>query len=107
MASDIVILVMVEGKSELKELGEQKTHEMSELTRSAGGRIAGVVTAHIQRPTPSTYIAAGKLLEISEHVKAERANLVIFSVDLTPVQGRNIEAEVGARAVDRTGLILD
>jgi GTP-binding protein HflX len=35
------------------------------------------------------------------------ANLVVFDRDLSPVQVRNLEAQIGLRVVDRTELILD
>ncbi len=81
--------------------------EIKELTLSAGGEVAGAIEAHIDRPSPSHYIREGKLAQIREKVEAERINLLIFNVNLTPVQARNIEERVGVRAVDRTGLILD
>lgn len=81
--------------------------ELSELTRSAEGKIVGHVTANIDRPTPDLFVSRGKLVEIREQAQRNGANIVIFNVELSPVQGRNIEQATGMRTVDRTGLILD
>ncbi|OGX07007.1 MAG: GTPase HflX [Omnitrophica bacterium RIFCSPLOWO2_12_FULL_50_11] len=107
MARDQAFLVVVRFKRNRLRSVEDLTAELSELTRSAGGRIVGHVTANIDRPTPDLFIARGKLFEIREQAERNGANLLIFNVDLSAVQGRNIEQATGLRAVDRTGIILD
>lgn len=107
MARERAFLVIVElpggGPASLRESYE----EIKELTLSAGGQVVGAVEARLDKPSPSHYIREGKLAEIRERIFREKAGLLIFNVDLTPVQARNIEEAVGVRAVDRTGLILD
>lgn len=98
---------MVDSLGKSKDFLRESYEEIRELTLSARGEVAGVTHAHVERPSPSHYIREGKLSELREAVERERADLLIFNVDLTPVQARNIESSVGVRAVDRTGLILD
>lgn len=86
---------------------EESQEEIRQLTESAGGVIAGVTTANIPHPSPSHFLREGKLAEVWQRAGEAKANLLIFNVDLTPVQARNIEVDGGIRAVDRTGLILD
>ena len=86
---------------------EESLEELSELTRSAGGAIVGSVTASIERPTSNFFISKGKLDEIRIKAAQVGANVLIFNVDLSPIQGRNIEGATGIRPVDRTGLIID
>ena len=107
MPRDKAFLVVISRKGVRKGSFEESFEELSELTRSAGGIIVGSVAASIERPTSNFFISSGKLDEI--RIKAARAgsNVLIFNVDLSPVQGRNIEAATGIRAVDRTGLIID
>lgn len=107
MARDRAFLVMVELKGTPKPFLRESFEEIKELTRSAGGEVVGATEVHLERPSPSHYIREGKLAEIEHRAGEEKADLLIFNVDLTPVQARNIEHSVGVRAVDRTGLILD
>jgi len=102
-----VLLVIVAGPGKDKGFLRESYEEMNELALSARGEVAGAIEAHLEKPNPSHYIREGKLAEIREKVAQERIDVVIFNSELTPVQARNIEESVGARAVDRTGLILD
>lgn len=81
--------------------------EMTELTESAQGTVVASLTASVPHPSPSHFIRGGKIEELREEIVKTGANVLIFSVDLSPVQARNLETECGARIVDRTGLILD
>ena len=45
--------------------------------------------------------------EIKDYCKAEEIDLIIFDLELSPVQIRNIEAATDVRVIDRTMLILD
>lgn len=107
MARDKVFLVIV--KTGAKNCPDPRDilEEMTELTLSANGTVAGSVTANAQHPSPSHFIRHGKIDELREAIAKTGANVLIFSVDLTPVQARNLEEDCGVRIVDRTGLILD
>ena len=107
MAREQVLLVIVQTPGGSKESLRESYEEMKELALSAGGQVVDVTQVRLERPSPSHYIREGKLAEIHGKVREEKADLLIFNVDLTPVQARNIEESVGVRAVDRTGLILD
>src|SRR3989338_3030609 len=107
MARDRALLVVVRRSGDKKEFLRESFEELKELTRSAEGEVAGAVEVHLERPDPGRYIRGGKLQEIREGVLRGKANVLIFNVDLSPVQARNIEEEIGTRTVDRTGLILD
>lgn len=107
MPRDRALLVAVKLKKPGSRSIEESLSELSELTRSAGGAVAAQVGAPLERPTPNFFIARGKLAQITQKAREAKANLIIFNVDLSPVQSRNIESETGLRVVDRTGLILD
>ncbi|HJZ41410.1 MAG TPA: GTPase HflX [Bacteroidales bacterium] len=86
---------------------EDYLDELSFLTETAG---AIPVRRFIQRldvPNSRTYIGSGKLDEISDFVKSNGIDIVIFDDELSPSQIRNIEKELGIRVLDRTNLILD
>src|SRR5690606_37135199 len=60
-----------------------------------------------ERANPALLIGSGKAEEARELCAATGADLVLVNEALTPVQERNLEKLLGARVVDRTGLILD
>ncbi|MGH7658919.1 MAG: GTPase HflX, partial [Gemmatimonadales bacterium] len=55
----------------------------------------------------ATMIGEGKVEEIRRRAEEERATIVIFDEELSPVQGANLEKELGARVMDRPEVILD
>ena len=61
----------------------------------------------ISRPRPATLIGSGKLSELAERIVSEEIELVVVDHPLTPVQQRNLEKELKAKVLDRTGLILE
>ncbi|MGV9993158.1 GTPase HflX [Streptomyces sp. NPDC003374] len=83
---------------------------LDELERLAATDGIEVVDRTVQvrrRPDPATYLGSGKVQELAELVGTRQADLVIVDGELTPAQVRGLEDRVGARVVDRTGLILD
>lgn len=61
----------------------------------------------VNDPRPATLLGSGKVEEFAEIVKDANAELVIVDHPLTPVQQRNLEKELHAKVLDRTGLILE
>ena len=107
MPRDKVCLVIIKtGSRDLPDLRDV-LEEMTELTDSAQGIVVASLTASVPHPSPSHFIRGGKIEELREVIAKTGANVLIFSVDLTPVQARNLETECRVRIVDRTGLILD
>lgn len=66
---------------------------------------SAVVT--VTDPRPATLLGSGKVAEFADIVKERKAELVIVDHPLTPVQQRNLEKELNAKVLDRTGLILE
>lgn len=81
--------------------------EFADLARSAGASVAALLTARIDRPSPSTLIGSGKLDEVKAAAEATGADLVLVNFALSPGQERNLEKFLERRVLDRTGLILD
>jgi len=107
MAKERAFLVIVQPPGSGREFVRESYEEIKELTISAGGEVVEATEARVESPSSSHFIREGKLSEVRQKVAEKKAGLVIFNVDLSPVQARNIEGFVGVRAVDRTGLILD
>ncbi|WP_244630909.1 GTPase HflX [Aureimonas sp. ME7] len=61
----------------------------------------------VSKVQPATLIGSGKVDELKGLVAAEKIGLVIVDHPLTPVQQRNLEKELDAKVLDRTGLILE
>lgn len=83
------------------------SEEFTDLARSAGATIAALLTARIDKPSPSTLIGSGKLEEVKAAADATGADLVLVNFPLSPGQERNLEKYLERRVLDRTGLILD
>ena len=81
-------------------------HEITQLTISAGFKVAELVTSKRSVPHTKYFIGSGKLNEILAMKDPLQANTIIFNHELTPSQERNIEKMTGMRVYDRTALIL-
>ena len=81
--------------------------ELEELARSAGLTPVACLASARRRPHPSTWVGQGKAQEIKALAEARQASVIVFSDDLSPTQERNLEKLTGARALGRTGLILE
>ncbi|MBE6611265.1 MAG: GTPase HflX [Ruminococcaceae bacterium] len=84
--------------------------ELERLLDTAGGSVFAKMTQKMDSPSSRTCIGSGKLMELSELCKANDIKLVIFDMELTPMQIRNIEDGIDVkdiRVLDRSMLILD
>jgi GTP-binding protein HflX len=87
--------------------GPEVLDEFQELCRSAGVKIAAVLTAPRDRPDARFFVGKGKIEEVADQVSATGADLVLVSCPLSAIQERNIEKKCQCRVLDRTTLILD
>lgn len=86
---------------------EASLAELFELAESAGAEPVASITQKLQHIDPATCVGSGKLEEIKDYCEREDIDLIIFDLELSPVQIRNIEAATDVRVIDRTMLILD
>ena len=63
--------------------------------------------APVRKVRPATLLGAGAVEELKVHCKADEIDVVIVDTQLSPAQQRNREREIGAKVIDRTGLILE
>ncbi len=87
--------------------GQEDLLELKELAKSAGTDPVYVVTGSRKKPDPKYFVGKGKLEEIKDIIQTYEADIVLFNHPLSPSQERNLEGYLGARVVDRNGLILD
>lgn len=86
---------------------EQSLIELSMLCESAGGEVIGVTSQKKEVPDKATCVGTGKLYEIADFCTLNDIELVIFDLELSSVQMRNIGDVVNCAIIDRTMLILD
>ena len=85
----------------------QSLEELGRLAETAGVEVAGSVLQKRDRPDGRYYIGRGKAEELREKCAVLEADLVIFDVELSAVQVRNLEELLDCRVIDRTNVILD
>lgn len=86
---------------------EEEARELKELARTSGVEVIEELTCHYDSPAPNLFIGKGKAEELSLIAAEYNVDVVIFSVDLSGTQQRNLEEEIGRKVIDRTQLILD
>jgi GTPase len=102
-----VVLVGVGPKSQTT-LIRSSLEELKRLTETAGAVVAGEATQALARFNPATLVGQGKVSEIGGMCRGLRAGTVIFDLELSPGQQKNLEKALPrTKIVDRTRLILD
>jgi GTP-binding protein HflX len=87
---------------------EEFLDELEQLTKTAGASAIKRFTQKLPHPNPKYYFGSGKLNELTEWVKANGVDMVVFDDDLSPSQVRNLEAAMpDVKILSRTHLILD
>ncbi len=81
--------------------------EAAGLAAAIGLDIVDRATFRIRAARPATLFGGGQVEDMAARVAAVEADLVIIDGALTPVQQRNLEKELKAKVIDRTGLILE
>lgn len=80
--------------------------ELEQLAATAGVTCVDRVVQRLAQPHPGTLIGTGKVEEITQLARFHNGDAVIFDVELTPRQHRNLERELETQVLDRTALIL-
>jgi len=86
---------------------QESLEELAQLCETAGATVTGTMVCRIGHRHAGTYIGEGKAAEIAALVAEKKIATVVFDEELTPAQGRNLEAIFKTKVVDRTQVILD
>ena len=97
---------------------EESMTELSELAGAAGLSVVGSTYQRVQRPNIEYYVGPGKLRDIVKSLSRHKCTCVIFDVELSPAQQKNLELSFNQensknknaeriKIIDRTALILD
>jgi GTP-binding protein HflX len=65
------------------------------------------IRQRLDRPYKGTFVGTGKVGEIAALAKESEADLVLIDGEVSGMQQRNLEEQIGMKVVDRTQLILD
>lgn len=87
--------------------GEARLLEAVGLAQALGLDIACAEAAPLRQISPRTYFGGGRVERLKDQAEELGAGLVVVDAPLSPVQQRNLETDIGAKVVDRTGLILE
>ncbi len=86
---------------------DARLDETAGLAAAIGVVVVARVALRVRAPKPATLIGSGQVQQLADAVRLEEAGLVVVDAALTPVQQRNLETALGAKVIDRTGLILE
>ena len=88
---------------------EDSLDELTLLAQTAGVDVCARAQQRVSHIDPATFMGSGKLEELSEIIKQQGANTVIFDDELSPRHQREIEKTLGegVQVLDRSALILD
>ena len=84
-----------------------KEFELESLINTAGGKSVAKISQVISKVNPAYYIGSGKVSEIEDIAKKLDVKTVVFDVELSASQLRNLEERMKLHVVDWTTLILD
>ena len=99
------VLVHIELNSERH--APNSLDEFKQLAKSSGLNIVDTITVKRNFTKAQFFIGTGKVDELKDIVSEHEIDLVIFSLELSPSQERNLEKALKCQVMDRTGLILD
>ncbi len=86
---------------------EARLEEAEALIIAAGLQCAASKIVSLPHIRKATLFGSGKLDELAVLAKEQGAGVVVVNCALAPVQQRNLEEALGAKVLDRTGLIIE
>lgn len=86
---------------------DARLEEAAGLARAIGLDVRASESFRVRQFKPATLFGSGQVEQIALQARQEEAELVVVDNALTPVQQSNLEKAIGAKVIDRTGLILE
>ena len=86
---------------------ENSLIELSELLKTLGAVMVGQIVQKREDASRTEYLGSGKLEETKILAEKLEAEYIVADDELSAMQMRNIEKEIGLRVKDRTSVILD
>ncbi|MEJ2628001.1 MAG: GTPase HflX [bacterium] len=101
----ILVGVVLPGMSKHQET--ESLQELAALADTAGAEVVDTFIQDRKKINIATLIGKGMVNLLSRVVVEKNIQTVIFDVDLSPVQMRNLENKINRKIIDRSGIILD
>jgi len=86
---------------------DSEMQELAMLADTAGAEIIGKMTQGKPNRDAGVYVGKGKIKELQLAISAVDADLIIVNDELSAIEQRNLEEQLGVKVIDRTVLILD
>lgn len=86
---------------------QESLDELKELASACDIETVHMILQKGSKIDKSFYIGSGKVIELARAKQIRAANLIIFDEELSGIQIRNLEDNIGCRVIDRTSLILE
>ena len=96
-----------DGRPRLDRSPEARHDEAVGLAHAIDLEVVHSEIVTVADPRPATLLGSGKIEGLKHAVTEGQAEVVVVDHPLTPVQQRNLEKELGAKVLDRTGIILE
>ncbi len=100
-----VVLVITLPPKERDQLHDRE-QEMIGLLDTAGCDVVALATQHLAKPINRSYIGKGKIEEVRQLCELHQADEVVFDVELSPSQARNLSKTITVPIIDYSALIL-
>jgi GTP-binding protein HflX len=81
--------------------------ELRALGRTLGLEIVGELTQKLKHFDAGGYVGPGKREELKALIASKNADAILVDHEISPSQARNLEKEMEATVLDRTGVILE
>ncbi len=81
--------------------------ELAQLCETAGLNVVSQTFQNIGTPHRSFLVGSGKVNELKRLKQEMEVDVIVFDLELTPTQTRELEAALDVKLLDRTGVILD
>jgi GTP-binding protein HflX len=102
-----IVLRPLASASDVVREGEARLLEAVGLAQALGLDVAGAEAAPLRQISPRTYFGSGRVERLKAQAEETGVGLIVVDAPLSPVQQRNLETDIGAKVIDRTGLILE
>lgn len=102
-----LILIINEKKERETIPYEYEKEEIKNLLKTYGVYETDSLRIKINHINPALYIGSGKAQELSEIIKKNNYNLVVFNKNLTATQTRNLQEIWNTKVIDKTFLIIE
>ncbi len=100
-------IVVLPDRGDSSRDADARLAETEGLAAAIGVVVIDKLALKIREPRPATLIGPGQAEQVAALVRMEDAGLAIFDASLSAIQQRNLETALGAKVIDRTGLILE